>query len=159
MYRLRQVRQRSRPTDGIAVVIVPRKQHQRCAAVLLGKGGHCTEREIFIQNGNDEVGLYFLDECTQVAVFPRYDLPDNVTSDIFEPGGIALGNLLQMHGMFVEYIVTRRDALADAVAAKNVARQLHLRNAKGGFYLFIGRTAAGEKAVKLCIRNLTEQIE
>ena len=55
--------------------------------------------------------------------------------------------------------VTRRDALADAVAAKNVARQLRLRNAKSGNYLFVGRTAAGEKAVKLGVRKLTEQIE
>lgn len=159
MHRLRQARQRSRPTDGIAVVIVPRKQHQRCAAVLLGKGGHCAEREVFIQNGNDKVGLYFLNECPQVAVFPRRDLPEDITGDIFELGGIALGDRLQLHGMLVEYTVTRRDALADAVAAKNVARQLRLRNAKSGNYLFVGRTAAGEKAVKLCIRKLTEQIE
>ena len=42
---------------------------------------------------------------------------------------------------------------------KNVARQLRLRNAKSGFYLFVGHLAAGEKAVKLGVRKLTEQIE
>lgn len=50
--------------------------------------------------------------------FPRRDLPEDITGDIFELGGIALGDRLQLHGMLVEYTVTRRDALADAVAAK-----------------------------------------
>lgn len=70
--------------------------------------------------------------------FPRRDLPEDITGDIFELGGIALGDRLQLHGMLVEYTVTRRDALADAVAAKNVARQLRLRNAKSGNYLLSG---------------------
>lgn len=70
--------------------------------------------------------------------FPRRDLPEDITGDIFDLGDIALGDRLQLHGMLVEHLIIRRDALADAVAAKNVARQLRLRNAKSGFYLLSG---------------------